>query len=83
MLSNGEIIPIKIRFDAEDGSRRVYLIESYKDLSHRGTRTTGDGVYVTNNTLIFDCHIHVYGKLRSVRLYYDPYKSKWFMAYWP
>ncbi len=53
------------------------IIKGFNDLSHHGARTMPDGVSVTNNTLIYDCRIHVLNRVRRVTLYYEPYKMEW------
>jgi hypothetical protein len=75
--SDGDIIPLRIRIRNEDGEYHVFSIREYRDLSHRGTYTTGDGVFVTNNTLVYECHIEVFGTQKTVKLYYEPHRSLW------
>ncbi|MCR5667376.1 MAG: hypothetical protein K6G01_11190 [Eubacterium sp.] len=75
-----EIIPMRIRVTDSDGEFHAYTIKGYKNLSGRGAYTTPDGVYVTNDILVFACKIEVWGKERVVRLYYHLSKSKWYMV---
>ena len=75
--ADGEIIPLRIRIRNEEGEYLTFSIREYRDLSHRGTYTTGDGAFVTNNTLVFECHIEVFGAQKTVRLYYDVNRSLW------
>ena len=75
--AKGEITPIRIRVVNEEGEYQVFNIKGFNDLSHHGARTMPDGVSVTNNTLIYDCRIHVLNRERRVMLYYDPYKMEW------
>ncbi len=77
---DGTIFPIKIRTVDEDGEYQTYTIKGYRDLSHQGTREMPDGVYVTNDTLIFECFIAVFGRRRLVRLYYNPSGIVWKMT---
>ncbi len=77
---DGTVIPIRIRFEDEEGARQVFSIKEYKDLSHRGTFTHADGMYVTNEMLVFECKIVVFGRKKVIKLYYDTGKSKWTMC---
>ncbi len=73
---NGEVMPIRIRMQDEDGQYQAYAIKEYKDISHRGVRMMPDGVFVTEKTLIFECKISVFGCEKQVHLYSnDPYLS--------
>jgi hypothetical protein len=76
----GKITPIKIRVVNEDGENQEYRIKGYRDLSGMGTRTTSDGVYVKNDTLIFECSVVSFGRNRTFRLYYDPQSMIWRMS---
>lgn len=77
---DGEIIPLRVRLTDEDGQRQAYTIKEYKDLSHQGTRTMPDGIYVTDKSVIFECRISVFDRLRMIRLYYDPESMVWRMT---
>ncbi|MCR5310925.1 MAG: hypothetical protein K6E32_05840 [Lachnospiraceae bacterium] len=77
---DGTIIPIKIRTADEDGEYQTYIIKEYRDLSHRGTRSMPDGVYVTDETLIFECNIIVFGCKKLIRLYYKTGEHCWIMT---
>lgn len=52
--SDGNIMPLKIRFEDEDGQWQTYIIKEYKDISHQGTRTLPDGMFITDNTIAFE-----------------------------
>ncbi len=78
--SDGTIIPMRVRMTDDDGLRQAYNIKEYRDLSHQGTRTTPDGVYVTNNTLIYECKILVLDRIRTIRLYFDSSEMIWRMV---
>ena len=77
---DGTIIPLKIRLVDEDGAVQVYAVKRYKDLSYNGTRTMPDGVYVTHNSVVFECHILILGRYRLIRLYFDPKELIWTMT---
>ncbi len=72
--------PIRIRYADEDGDVQVHTIKEYRDLSHRGTFTNPDGVYITNEMLVFLCKISAFGQDKRIMLYYDASKSKWMMS---
>ena len=77
---NDEIIPMRIRVADDDGQLHTYNIKAYKNLSGRGAYTTPDGIYVTNDTLVFICKIEIFGMEQLVRLYYSISKSRWRMG---
>ena len=78
--TKGEVTPIRIRVRDEDGQYQAYSIQEYRDLSHQGARQMPDGVYVSDNTLVFECKINVFGKEKLVRVYSNnPYLS-WVMT---
>ena len=78
---DGELIPMRIRVRGENGEHQVYNIKEYQDLSHRGTRELPNGVFVSNNTFVFECRILVFGIHKSIRLYYEPGSTIWYMTY--
>ncbi len=80
MGGDGTVIPIRIRFADEDGAVQVHTIKEYKDLSHRGTFTNPDGIFITNEMLVFLCKISNFGQEKRIMLYYDVSKSKWMMS---
>ena len=59
---DGSVIPIKIRFIDEEGEVQVHRIKKYKDISHRGTFTNSNGVFITNEMLVFMCKISCFGQ---------------------
>ncbi len=77
---DGTIFPIRIRLTDEDGLVQTFNVKGFKDLTHQGTRTTQDGVYVTDNTIVFECKIVVLDRIRIVRLYYSAYEMVWRMV---
>lgn len=78
--TDGTIIPLRVRLSDENGERQTLNIEGYRDLSHQGTRAMPDGVYVTNNTLVFECKIIVHNQTRKINLYYEPSSLIWKMT---
>ena len=74
---DGKIIPLRVRLVDEDGLQQAYSIKEYRELSHQGARMMPDGMCVTNNTLIFECKICVFGKEKRINLYSDPPNLIW------
>ena len=77
---DGSLIPLRVRVRDEEGEMQTYKIQQYKDKSHRGTYENPDGVYVNNNTFVFECIIAVFGQKRMIRLYYEPNSTIWKMS---
>ena len=69
--ADGSTIPLRFRLKNEDGIYETYTIKSYKPIAKKGAYTTGDGLYVSDGTDIFECRVHLMGLERTVRLYYD------------
>ena len=78
--SDGNIMPLKIRFEDEDGQWQTYIIKEYKDISHQGTRTLPDGMLITDNTIAFERKIRVFDSIKRIRLYYFSQGMKWIMT---
>ena len=76
-MHGGSIIPLRVRITDEDGQRQAFTIKEYRDLSGLGARTMPDGVYVSDTTLVYECKICVFDKLRLIRLYYTPSRMAW------
>ena len=76
-LTDGTVIPMRIRVVDEEGERRVFNISAYKDLSGQGARTMPDGIYVSNDIMVFECHIVIQDQRKSLYLYYFPAKMQW------
>ncbi len=77
---DGTITPIRIRFKDDDGLMQAYNIKEYIDISHQGTRTMPDGVFITDNTIAFECKIMVFDQIKNIRLYYFDASNKWVMT---
>ena len=79
--SDGSAIPLKFRLQNEDGLFETYSIKPYKPVPKQGTRTTKDGIYVSNSTEIYECRVVIFGMERTVRLYYSPkIDNRWKLA---
>ena len=78
---DGKTAPLRIRVVDEDGLYQAYTIKECRDVSHQGARIMPDGVYVCDNTLIFECTINVFGRDKQVRLYNEPPSQEWRMTH--
>ncbi|HAV90094.1 MAG TPA: hypothetical protein DCW44_02315 [Eubacterium sp.] len=76
----GNIIPIRIRVEDEEGFQRGYKIAGYMKLTGDGGYTTTDGVFVKSDTIFYECRIEVLGKTMKIRLYYSDHERNWFMT---
>ena len=77
---DGTVIPLRVRIVDDDGEVQTYTIKGYKDVSHQGTRTMPDGMYVTDKTFVYECNIMAFGRRRMIRLYYEPSGTVWKMT---
>ena len=50
------------------------------DLSHTGCRTMPDGMFVTDQTFIFEYQVQAFGRHKMIRLYYEPSGTVWKMT---
>lgn len=72
--ADGIVIPMRFRLMNEDGVYEAYTIKGYKQLYHKETYTTPDGVYVCSKHLVFECRVLILDMYRTVRLYFDKEK---------
>ena len=79
-LKDGNMVPMRIRVEDDEGVKHVYSIKSYKELSGNGTYTTSDGVFVTDESVFFECRIEINSKMRGIRLYFRKKQNNWFMT---
>ncbi len=77
---DGTMIPLRVRLTDEEGATQTYTIKEYKDLSHQGTRTMPDGMYVTDRTFVYECQVLAFGRFKMIRLYYEPSGTIWKMT---
>ena len=91
---DGSMIPMKVRLTDEDGAVQTYTFwhisrkyvpksfgqENHEDLSHQGTRTMPEGMYVTDHTFVYECQEQAFGRYRMIRLYYEPSGTVWKMT---
>lgn len=77
---NGSMIPMRVQLVDEDGASQTYTIKNYEDLSHTGCRTMPDGMYVTDQTFIYECQVQAFGRYKMIWLYYEPSGTVWKMT---
>ena len=74
---DGDIIPLRIRVEDDDGELHPYTVKGYKPIYSGETYLTPEGIYVTNQILSFECSIIVFDQTKYVKLYFDTTKSEW------
>lgn len=77
MNKEGKVIPLRIRFQDEDGQYQTYMIKSYMQINQGSNVTVSDDVVLPMQHKLFDCKIAVWGQLRTIRLFYNCTDSKW------
>ncbi len=78
---DGSILPLRLRFMNDEGEYETYTIKGFRKSECKGARTTADGIFVADSTLIFECMIFCLNMKRVVRLYFNPKNaSKWLLA---
>ena len=77
---DGTLIPMRVRVVDADGDLQTYTIKGYRLLTHQGSRTMPDGVFVNDKTLIYECNIINFGTKKVIRLYYEPSGTVWRMT---
>lgn len=78
---DGRLIPMRLRLSDESGENQTYTIKEYRDISVPGTQLLPNGIYVTNNTFVFECAITVFGAKKLINLYYELNDPVWHMSY--
>ena len=75
---DGRIIPLKIRVKDEDGEFQTFMVQGYRDLTHPGKYTLGNGVEVSGcNIKTYECKIVVFGVEKIVRIFYNASENLW------
>ena len=73
----GEIIPMRVRFQDEDGQFQNYNIKSYKELTQPGTYTTPYGTMAHSHIWKFACKIQVFNMYQNIELFYNATDNLW------
>ena len=74
---DGDIIPIKIRLQDEDGVYQEYKIQRFRPLELKAEQRTADGVYVSSMVQVYECRITVLQKEKTILLYYRKGDGIW------
>ncbi len=74
---DGDLIPIKMRFQDEAGEYQTYKIKAYKDLYHRGNFTLPSGIIASATILPYECRIDVFGREQTIMIYYNCSDNIW------
>ena len=78
--TDGSIFPIKIKCDDEDGEYQVYRIISFRELTPgEASFTLPSAVSATKVLRRFDCKIHVFGREKTISLFYNTTTGRWDM----
>lgn len=75
--SEGQIIPMRLRFQDEDGMYQTYTIKGYKELSRASEYKTPYGTISHSSIWKFLCQIQVLNKLISVELFFNANDNLW------
>ncbi|MCR5415832.1 MAG: hypothetical protein K6E79_03420 [Pseudobutyrivibrio sp.] len=79
--TDSSIIPIRFRIVNNQGENQIFNVKKYRQAPKLGTYKTKDGVFVSNQTEVFECQVEILGIKKMVRLYYEPEKDKrWFLG---
>ena len=78
---DGNIIPLRVRLDDEDGQIQQLSIKSYRCLSAGGKVILPNEVGVTSHILYYECRIVVFEREKIVRLSYNMLTRLWNIEY--
>lgn len=73
----GDMFPIRLRIQDEDGMFQTYTIKGYKQLSHPGTYTSPYGTLAHANAWRFLCRIQVLDSQKTVELFFNSTDNLW------
>lgn len=76
----GNMIPLKVRIQDEEGEFQTFAVKGYKALSHKESYTMPNGVIATSTIFPFDCKISVFGNEKILHLYYNSNDQIWRMS---
>ena len=79
---DGAIMPIKIRFQDENGEWQSYKIMAYRERRKGEVGTNVPGSIPATATLRrFDCKVQVFGAEKDLVLYYNMNQGTWRLRY--
>lgn len=74
---DGRIIPL-IRVKDADGEFQTFMVQGYRDLTHPGKYTLGNGVEVSGCTIkTYECKIVVFGIEKVIKIFYNSSENLW------
>lgn len=73
----GDIIPLRIRLEDEDGIMQTFNIKGYKELTSKGRYVSPYGTIVHSHTWSFICKIQVLNSIKEVELFYNSNDNLW------
>ncbi|MCR4716730.1 MAG: hypothetical protein K5656_06080 [Lachnospiraceae bacterium] len=77
---DGELIPIKMRVQDEEGEYQTYTIKAYRTIAgSQNEAVLPNGVLVTSMLKSFECKISVFGTEKRIWLYYRYADSVWML----
>lgn len=74
---DGTIIPLRIRLLDEDGEYQTFTVKGYREVFHQGVNDIPGKAYVNDKVRVFDCNITVFGRSKTITLYYEPSQTIW------
>lgn len=75
--TDGNIIPLRIRVQDEDGMFQTFAVKSYKELSKPHQSLSPYGTKVHSPNWYFECKVLVFDQLRILRLFFNPTDCLW------
>ena len=79
--SDGAIIPLRFQIVDEDGVYQRFTVKGYKLMKNHGAFNTVDGLYIANDTDVYECRIEVLGVRKDVRLYCSKRGAEWKLGF--
>lgn len=79
--TDGTIIPLRCRFQDEEGIFTEYTLIGYNQLIPDNDGYVSDRLYVGPHAIAYDCKIKAYDRIRLIRLLYDMKKNRWEIRY--
>ena len=77
----GEVIPIRCRFDDEDGVSHEYNIIGFKELIPDSNRYVNGKMFVAPHSIVYDCKRKTHNTVRLILLLYNSNTKIWEMRY--
>lgn len=77
--AGGDVIPLKIRIQDEDGAFQVYRVRSYRDVTDMSRPGKEGEILARNHMWCFECKISVFRRERRIKLRYNAYENLWWL----